>query len=33
MTIKAEAYYNIVRPGDNGSVWAAQLTLTLLFGR
>jgi hypothetical protein len=33
MTVKAEAYYNVVRPGDNGSVWAAQLTLTLLFGR
>jgi hypothetical protein len=33
MTIKAEAYYNVVRPGDNGPVWAAQLTLTFLFGR
>jgi len=33
MAIKAEAYYNVVRPGDNASVWAAQLTVTLLFGR
>jgi hypothetical protein len=33
MTVKAEAYYNVARPGDNGSVWAAQLTLTLLLGR
>jgi hypothetical protein len=33
MTMKAETYYNVIRPGDHGSVWAAQLTLTLLFGR
>ena len=33
MTLKLETYYNVVRTGDQASVWAAQLTLTLLFGR
>ena len=33
MTLKLETYYNVVRTGDRASVWAAQLTLTLLFAR
>jgi hypothetical protein len=33
MTLKFETYYNVERPGDHGSVWGTQLTLTLLFGR
>jgi hypothetical protein len=33
MTLKFETYYNVVRPGDHGSVWAAQLTVSFLFGR
>jgi hypothetical protein len=33
MSVKFETYYNVVRPGDHGSIWAAQLTLSLLFGR
>lgn len=33
MTLKFESYDNVVRPGDHGSDWVAQLTLTLLFGR
>ena len=33
MTVKAETYYNVVRPGGHDSTWFAQLTLTLLFGR
>lgn len=33
MSLKFESYYNVVRPGDHGSVWAAQLTLSLLFPR
>jgi hypothetical protein len=33
MTVKFETYYNVVRPGDHGSIWAAQLTVSFLFGR
>jgi hypothetical protein len=33
MSVKFETYYNVVRLGDHGSIWAAQLTLSLLFGR
>jgi Putative MetA-pathway of phenol degradation len=33
MTLKFETYHNVVRPGDHDSVWAAQLTLSFLFGR
>jgi hypothetical protein len=33
MSLKLESYYNVVRPGDHGPVWAAQLTLSLLFPR
>jgi len=33
MSIKYESYYNVIRPGDHASIWGAQLTLTLLFGR
>jgi hypothetical protein len=33
MTLKLETYYDVVRTGDRASVWAAQLSLTLLFGR
>jgi hypothetical protein len=33
MSLKFESYYNVVRPGDHGSVWAVQLTLSLLFAR
>jgi hypothetical protein len=33
IALKFETYYNVVRPGDHDSVWSAQLTLTLLFGR
>jgi hypothetical protein len=33
MTLKFETYYNVVRAGDNASVWGTQLTLSFLFGR
>jgi hypothetical protein len=33
MSLKFETYYNVERPGDQGSVWGTQLTLTFLFGR
>jgi hypothetical protein len=33
MSLKFESYYNVVRPGDHGSVWTGQLTLSLLFER
>jgi hypothetical protein len=33
VTLKFETYYNVVRPGDSASVWAAQLTLSFQFAR
>jgi hypothetical protein len=32
MSLKLESYYNTIRAGGYSSTWAAQLTLTLLFG-